>query len=217
MIMRSGRLLLTALVTCAAALHAQIADTARANRMLNRLTAKLRADATLPDSLRRLSAAAFVSPANTNEAALLDDSTSSLLLRTFAATVHQVPESLCGSFLGGSPMPTGDLEIMLPYADSSTLNQWSTVLERIVRARAHPVSRRTPSDSVMKATFIGLYSRLGIPDQQRLMRIAQHPPPTPSDACWSIRVVMDGMAALPVQDAGPTVRAMFGQVSPRRQ
>ena len=82
--------------------------------MLTRLTAKLRADRTLRDSLRRLTATDLASPANTTQAVLLDDSTSSLLLRSMATNVHALPESLCGSFMGRSAMPAGDLDDHLP-------------------------------------------------------------------------------------------------------
>ena len=194
------------------ALQAQAPDTARANRMLTRLSDKLRADRSLPDSLRRLTKTDLTSPRNTNNAALLDDSTSTLLLRTMAANVRVLPESLCGSFMGGSAVPTGDLNVILPYADSTTLEQWSTVLERIVRARATPVRRPLASDSMMKVTFLRVYAGLKPNDQIRLFQISQHPPPSRADACWSMRVILGGLAALPVAEAGPFVRGTFGQL-----
>lgn len=194
------------------ALQAQTPDTARANRMLTRLTAKLHADPSLPDSLRRLSATDLTSPRNTNNAALLDDSTSSLLLRTMVANVRVLPESLCGSFMGGSAVPTGDLDVILPYADSTTLERWSTVLERIVHARAQPVRRPVASDSMMKVTFLRVYTGLKPSDQIRLFQIAQHPPPSRADACWSMRVMLGALATLPDAEAGPFVRGTFGQL-----
>ena len=196
--------------------QAPVADTARANRMLIRLTTKLRADRTLPDSLRRLTPAELASPANTTQAVLLDDSTSSLLLRSMAANVHALPESLCGSFMGRSAMPAGDLDVILPYADSTTLDHWSTVLERIVRARAAPVRRPAASDSVMRTVFLRVYGGLKMSDQLRLVQIAQHPPPSRADACWSMRVMLDAFAALPNGEAGPFVRGTFGQLGTRR-
>lgn len=207
-------LVVAALLAPGSVLLSQVPDTARANRGLARLTAKLHADQTLPDSLRRLTAADLLNPENSNHAALLDDSTASLLLKTMAATTRQVPESLCGSFLGGSPVPAGDLDIMLPYADSTTLENWLTILERIVRARAQPVAgRRIASDSMLRVAFLSVYARLDTASQRRLIRVAQNPPPSRSDACWSLLAVMDGLAALPVADAGPVVRAMFGQAA----
>ena len=191
-------------------------DSVRANRMLTQLAAKLRADRTLPDSLRRLTPADLASPANTNHAALLDDATSTLLLRTMAANVHTLPESLCGSFLGGSAMPAGDLDVILPYADSATLERWSAVLEAIVRARAAPVQRPAASDSLMKVTFLRVYAGLKPADQVRLAQVAAHPPPSRADACWSMRVMLDGLAALPAAAAGPFVRGTFGQLGVRK-
>lgn len=194
------------------ALQVQTPDTARANRMLTRVTTKLRADAGLPDSLRRLTATDLTKPANTNNAALLDDSTSGLLLRAMASNVRALPESLCGSFMGGSAVPTGDLDVILPYADSTTLEQWSRVLERIVRARAAPVRRPVASDSMMKMTFLRVYTGLKPNDQIRLFQISQHPPPSRADACWSMRVILGGLATLPEAQAGPFVRGTFGQL-----
>ena len=194
------------------ALQVQTADTARANRMLTRLTVKLRADRSLPDSLRRLTATELTKPANTTNAALLDDSTSSLLLRTMATNVRALPESLCGSFMRGSAVPTGDLDVILPYADSTTLERWSTVLERTVRARAAAVRRPVASDSMMQATFLRVYAGLKPNEQIRLFQISQHPPPSRADACWSMRVILGGLAALPEAEAGPFVRGTFGQL-----
>jgi hypothetical protein len=213
---RSIILTLLAVLTGAGNVRAQVADSGRANRMLTRLTTKLRTDRTLPDSLRRLTPTDLTSPSNSNHAALLDDSTSSLLLRTMATTVHALPVSLCGSFLGGAAVPTRDLDAILPYADSVTLEQWSTILERIVRARAAPVRRPVASDSMMKVMFLRVYAGMNPTDQMHLIRIAQRPPPTPADACWSMQVMLDQLAALPATDAGPFVRGMFGQMGNRK-
>jgi hypothetical protein len=200
----------------AAPARAQTADTARANRMLTRLATKLRADRTLPDSLRRLSPVDLANTSNTRQAVLLDDSTSSLLLRTMAANVHALPESLCGSFLRGSTVPAGDLDVILPYADSATLQRWSTVLERIVRARPNPVQRPVASDSMMKVTVFRLYAGLKPADQIRLVQIAQHTPPSRADACWSMRLILDALAELPNAEAGPFVRGTFSQMGGRK-
>ena len=187
-------------------------DSARANRMLTRLSTKLRADRALPDSLRRLTPADLVSRTNIEQAVLLDDSTSSALLRAMAANVHALPESLCGSFMGGSTVPAGDLDVILPYADSTPLQHWSTVLEAIVRARAAPVRRPVASDSMMKVTVLGMYARLKPADQLRLVQIASHPPPSRAEACWSLRLILDKLSTLPAADAGPFVRGTFGQM-----
>jgi hypothetical protein len=202
-----------AVVAAPAPARAQAPDTARANRMLTRLTTKLRADRTLPDSLRRLTPTDLASRANTNQAVLLDDPTSGLLLRAMAANARALPETLCGSFMGGSAMPTPDLDVILPYADSTTLERWSTVLEGIVRARAAPIRRPAMSDSMMKEMILRLYLGLKPSDQLRLMQVAQHPPPSRADACWSMRVMLDAFAALPDAEAGPFVRGTFGQLA----
>ena len=68
--------------------------------------------------------------------------------------------------------PAGDLDVILPYADSTTLDHWSTVLERIVRARAAPVRRPAASDSVMRTVFLRVYGGLKTSDQLRLVQIA---------------------------------------------
>lgn len=190
-------------------------DTARANRMLTRLSTTLRADRALPDSLRRLTPTDLAGRDNLNQAVLLDDSTGSLLLRTMAANVHELPESLCGSFMGGATLPA-DLDVILPYADSATLERWSTVLEAIVRARAAPVRRAVASDSMMKVTVFRMYAGLKPADQLRLVQIAQHPPPSRADACWSMRLILDTLSVLPAAEAGPFVRGTFAQMGPRR-
>jgi hypothetical protein len=191
-------------------------DTARANRMLTRLSTKLRADRALPDSLRRLTPTELAGRDNVNQAVLLDDTTGSLLLRTMAANVHALPVPLCGSFMGGSTVPAADLDVILPYADSTTLEHWSTVLEAIVRARAAPVRRPVASDSMMQVTVLRMYAGLKLADQLRLIQIAQHPPPSRADACWSMRLILDTLSALPATDAGPFVRGTFGQMGARR-
>lgn len=190
--------------------HAQTSGTAPTPRALARLVERLRADATLPDSLRRLTAADLMGTVNMRYVALLDDTSSGLLMRTTAATLHQVPDSVCGALLeaaGGAP---SDLA-MLQFVDSGTTADWAIILERIVRARASALpGPRVASDTEVRAIMLGLQGRFSTADRERMVRMAQQPPPSGSDFCWSTRLVIDGIAALPPAELGPLVRKMFG-------
>src|SRR5207249_10306529 len=77
--MRLGHLLagssvLIAFLAEASPARAQSADTSYSGRALGRLVQKIRADRTLPDSLRRLTAADLVGPINSSYVRFFDDS-----------------------------------------------------------------------------------------------------------------------------------------------
>jgi hypothetical protein len=154
--------------------------------MVERVLAKVRSDNTLPDSLRRLTAADLLGHTSTGYVRAFDDSSSALFMKATAATLHQLPEPLCGGFLTPGSH-AGDLDIMFPYADSSTLNRWAIILERLVyvRARRSHVAARMATDAEVRAAFLGVPARLTEVDRQRLLTIARTPPPTQRDACWS--------------------------------
>jgi hypothetical protein len=63
----------------------------------------------------------------------------------------------------------------------------------------------------IRAAYASIPARLSVEDRQRMISIARNPPPTRPDACWAMRVIMDGLAALPLAELGPVVRATFGQ------
>ena len=202
--------ILIALLAGASLARAQSADASYSGRALGRLVQRLRADRTLPDSLRRLTAADLVGPINSSYVRFFDDSAASEFMRLMAGTLHQVPDSLCGKFLQAAGDPP-DLPAMLVYVDSSTADKWAAILERIVRVRSKPApSRRVASDTEVRAAYATIPGRLSVEDRQRMIWIARNPPPTRQDACWAMRVIMDGMAQLPLAELGPVVRATFG-------
>jgi hypothetical protein len=194
---------------------AQVPDTGYARRALTRLSEKLGADATLPDSLRRLTVAELVGANNTGYAGLLDDSSSALYVRTMAATLHQVPDSVCGALLGAAGGDPSDLDGMLPHVDAGTIDDWAIILERVVRARAAGVpGGQVATETELRAALLGIPARLSAADRQRVVAMANNPPPSDRDACWWARVTMDGIAELPLDELGPVVRAMFGGAPP---
>ncbi len=202
---------LIALLAGASLARAQSANTSYSGRALGRLVQRLRADRTLPDSLRRLTAADLVGPINSSYVRFFDDSAASEFMHLMAATLHQVPDSVCGKLLQAAGDPP-DLPAMLAYVDSSTADSWAAIFERIVRARSKPApSRRVASDTEVRAAYATIPGRLSVEDRQRMIWIARNPPPTRQDACWAMRVIMDGLAQLPLAELGPVVRATFGQ------
>src|SRR6266496_17523 len=214
--MRLGHLLdcslvLIAFLAGASLARAQSADTSYSGRALGRLVQKIRADRTLPDSLRRLTAADLVGPINSSSARFFDDSAASEFMHLTAATLHQVPDSLCGKFLqAGADAP--DLPAMLAYVDSSSMDRWAIMLERMVRARASSApGPRVATATEVRAAYAAIPGRLSVEDRQRMIWIARNPPPTRQDACWAMRVIMDGLAQLPRAELGPVVRATFGE------
>ena len=207
--------MVAALLLGARPARAQAPDTGYSNRAMQRLAGKLNADPALPDSLRHLTVPDLLGPSNTNYVYWLDDSSTSLYMHTTAATLYQVPEAMCGGLLQLSQGAPTDLDAMLPYADSGTIDRWVVILERVVRARsrAHR-DGRVATDSEVRAAMSSIPMGLDAADRDRLIGIARHPPPSQTDACWSMLVIMDGLAALPVAELGPVVRAMFGGERP---
>lgn len=181
------------------------------NGALTAATRRLANDATLPDSLRHLSVGDLVSARNTRYVGLLDDASAGLYITAMASTLHQVPDSACGQFFAVPSTASTDLEMMLPYLDSSSSAAWATILERLVHARAGGVSGGRSANAIeVKAAMLTMIGKLSAENQTRLITIARNPPPTPADGCWSSQTIMDGLAAMPVADLGPVVRAMFG-------
>lgn len=196
-----------AVLTFSPRLRAQTPD-APTPRALTRLVTKLRADATLPDSLRRLTAADLMGTVNMRYVALLDDTSTGLFIRTTAATLRQMPDSTCGQLLQAAG--PSDLA-MLQFVDSGTVADWALILERIVRARAsNRPAPQVASDSEASAIMLGLQGRFSTADRERLVAMAQKPPPSGADFCWSTRLLIHHMAALPAAELGPLVRKMFG-------
>jgi hypothetical protein len=190
--------------------HAQSPDSAYARRRVARLTDEVRADSTLPDSIRRLGVHDIVDPTNTSYFRLLDDSTAGVFMRLVASSLHELPDSICGTLLGSGDGRSPDFHDILPLLDPTAVDSWAVLFAHVVhlRAAAGPGYPLAPPEQVHGAT-VTMLQRLGPEDQQRLMLIARTPPPSPRDACWSIQVMMDGLAAIASADLGPVVRAMF--------
>src|SRR3989442_9377513 len=113
----AGSSVLIALLAGASLARAQSADTSYSRRVLGRLVQRLRADRTLPDNLRRLTAADLVGPINSSYVRFFDDSAANDFMPLMAATLHQVPDSLCPRFLQAASDPP-ELPAMLAYVDS---------------------------------------------------------------------------------------------------
>ncbi len=201
---------LLALLGASTPAHGQRSDTTNATRVLSALAETFRADATLPDSFRQLTPADLARTMDTGHfEVLLDDSSTSLYLRTMAATLHQLPDSVCAELLGDSSRQLSEGNLMFGYVDSPTMENWGIIFERIVRARARSDSAGPmASTDVVQAAMFALIGRLSQVDQERMMAIATHTPPTPADKCWLSRTITDGMAALPPEQAGPVTRAL---------
>jgi hypothetical protein len=190
--------------------HAQGPDSGYARRRIAQLADEVRADGTLPDSIRQLGVHDIIDPTNTSYFRLLDDSTAGVFLRLVASTLHHLPDSICGTLLGAGADQSPDFYDMLPLLGPATVDAWAVIFTRVVRLRAAagPGFPLAPPEQVQGAT-VTMLQRLGPEDQRRLLTIARNPPPSPRDACWSIRVLMDGLAAMAPADLGPVVRAMF--------
>lgn len=190
--------------------HGQQSDSTNATRVLSALAEKLHADATLPDSFRHLTPADLARTMDTGRfEVLLDDSSISLYLHTMAATLHQLPDSVCAELLGDSSRQLSEGRLMFGYVDGATMDNWGIIFERVIRARARSDSAgpMASTDAVQAAMF-AIVGRLSQPDQERMMAIATHTPPTSADKCWLSRTITDGMAALPPEQAGPVTRAL---------
>jgi len=204
-------LLATLLVVAVPSLHAQALGVERAGTLLTRHLQHLRDDAGLPDSLRKLSIEGLLSPRNSAYARWLDDSGIQLYFVGLAALTHELPADRCGKLLDPNSDGGTDLDAMLAYSDSTSIERWGDILERVVRVRAggHAAGRIAPVQE-MQATIMAAIGRLTVEDQTRLITIARNPPPTPQDACWSVQQMMGMLSQLPPDSLGPAGRTMFG-------
>lgn len=202
--------LLAALLLPAGAAHAQAPDSTYASAALARLAGRLAADASLPDSLRHFTGDQLIAKEAMNALPLLDDVAIVGFMRLLAASLHALPEPECGSYLTAGNQGT-DPEQMLPSLPAPLVDQWVGLAEALVRARAAPRRGTAATAEEVRAWNMGLMTRLAADDRDRLVTIAQHPPPSQGDACWAIRIIMDDLAAAPPATLAPITRAMFGQ------
>lgn len=194
------------------ALPAQGADSAYASAALDRLASRLAADTSLPDSLRHLSPADLIAKDAMNAMPRLPDEGVVRFMRLMAASMHALPEPTCGSLLMAGNQRGSDPEEMLFQLPPPLADEWIALLEQLVHARANrqPYGRIATAEE-MHAWNMGLPDRLEPERRDRLIRIAQNPPPTQADACWAMRLIMDDLAAAPPATIGPITRAMFGR------
>lgn len=202
--------LLAALLLPTGAARAQAPDPAYADAALTRLAQRLAADGDLPDSLRHLTPAQLIDKTAMNALPLLDDAGVVGFMRLLAASLHALPEPECGSYLTAGGQGT-DPEQMLPSLPAPLVDQWVGLAEALVRARAVPRRGTAATAEEVRAWNMGLMTRLAADDRDRLITIAQNPPPSQGDACWAIRIIMDDLAAAPAATLAPITRAMFGQ------
>ena len=179
-------------------------------RALARLAGKLAGDPKLPDRLRHITPSDLLALPESGYVRILNDSEASDFLQVLAATLHQLPDSLCGRFLVAGSSPP-DLAAMFTFIDSATVDRWTPILERIVRAsaRSQPAGPVATADEI-RAANVAVITGMDAERRQRFGWIAQHPPPSLADACWAMQGILDGMAHLPPAQLGPVVRANFG-------
>ena len=207
--MKRTTLLALLLVGLAAPAGAQ-SPSPYSQRALARLAQNVAADQELPDSLRRLTATELLALPESGYVNLLSDSQASDFMQVMAATLHQLPDSLCGRFLQtGQSKP--DLAMMFALIDSATVDRWTVIVEQIVRAVAgsQPPGRAASPDEI-RAANVAVITAMDAERRQRMGWIAQHPPPSSADACWAMQIILDGMSQLPPPQLGPVVRANFG-------
>ncbi len=203
--------LVAALLVPAAAARAQAPDPAYATAALARLAERLAGDASLPDSLRHFTGEQLIGKDAMNALPLLDDAGVVGVMRLLGASMHALPEPECASYLMAGGQGT-DPEQMLPVLPAPLVDRWVGLAEALLRARAgaRVVGTRATAEEV-RAWNVGLMTRLAAGDRDRLITIAQNPPPSQGDACWAIRIIMDDLAAAPPATLAPIARAMFGQ------
>jgi hypothetical protein len=97
------------------------------------------------------------------------------------------------------------LATLLARLDAADAESWEPGFFRRLRAAIQ---------TEVNAAILGVIGKLTDEDQTRLMTIARNPPPSPTDGCWSVQTIMDGLAAMPIADLGPVVRTMFGATAP---
>ena len=203
--------LLAALLLPAGTARAQAPDPAYADAALTRLAQRLAADGGLPDSLRHLTPAQLIDKTAMSALPLLDDAGVVGFMRLLARSLHALPEPACGAYLTGGSRGS-DPEEMLPVLPPPLVDDWIGLLEALVRARAGTRVRGTAATAEeLRGWNAGLPKRLNAEDRDRLITIAQNPPPSQGDACWAIRIIMDDLAAAPAATLAPITRTMFGQ------
>ncbi len=202
---------LIATLLAPAAARGQAPDPAYAGAALARLADRLAADASLPDSLRHFTGDQLIGKDAMNALPLLDDAGVAGFMRLLGASLHALPEPECASYLMAGGQGT-DPEQMLPVLPVPLVDQWVGLAEALLRARSGtraPGTRATAAE--VRTWNMGLMTRLASGDRDRLITIAQNPPPSQGDACWAIRVIMDDLAAAPPATLAPIARAMFGE------
>jgi hypothetical protein len=178
--------------------------------MWTRVTERLHANASLPDSFRNLTPADLLGQENSNYIGWLDDEYAHRFMQALSELMPHLPPEICGNILSTSNGETVDLETMLSYADSTALESWGMVLEQVVLARAASVRRPLATDEDVHATMRALIGQMTEENRARLLTIASNPPPTPVDGCWSVEQVLNGLAELRPAELGPVVRKLFG-------
>ncbi len=208
---RSLALAAAAVVLAATALPAQALGREAAVSLLAVRLQPMRADRSLPDSLRSLPLDTLLAPHNTNYAGWLDDAGMQRYVRLLGELAHQLPAAECGTLLDPGTNGRKDADALLLYGDTGLLTEFAGVLELIVRARALGHAQgRTAERGEMQATIMLAIGRMSVEDQTRLITIARNPPPTPEDGCWSVQQIFTMLGGLPADTLGPAARAMFG-------
>jgi hypothetical protein len=209
--MRSLLLFLVLLFALPVAGTAQTPDSTYARAGLERLVRGLAADGTLPDSLRQLRVADLTDKRLMETLPRLDDAGVVRFMHLLARSMHQLPQALCGSFLSGGSAPGPEPSDLLPWLPQPVVDEWLALYETLVRATTRPLQGKAAGPDEVRTWNQGLPTRLPPTSRDRLIRIAQTPPPSEADACWAMQTIMDDLAAAPVDTQAPIIRTMFGQ------
>jgi hypothetical protein len=194
----------------------QMPDASQADRALERALQRLRADPTLPDSLRRLTTWELSGLTNTSHLDLMDDAESIRFVDLLARTLRQMPDSACVALFQRVQAEPSDIGPVLAYVDSVTAGDWAALFERLVQLRARRTSRsQVAGPEQVQATLLGLLGQLAAADRERVLAISAAASPNLRDWCWLSRAMMDRFARLPPAEVGPVARAMAGAQPPR--
>lgn len=194
---------------------AQTQDTSYGARAAARLLTRIHGDTRLPDSLRSLTLGGLDS-LPTDYFAQLDDSAMGVYLRSTVAALRQLPESLCAQFA----VPAGDnattLLTLLSAVDSVTVDSLLLAHELALLAAARSVPQVVATPAEFQQAMAQMIGWLAPSDRQRFVYVAQHPPPSQSDACWVGRTLYGSFERLPPNQLGPVMRRMSARPSPAR-
>ena len=174
------------------------------------LATRLQADATLPDSLPRLSAGDLLGPQFPRNVRYLPDPGVLEFIGVVADVWRSAPSSVCLAILREETESGYDTWYLLAAADPGLADRYAQVLEAMIRGMAGGLpGGSVATRAALREGMIAAIGGLPAADQQRMARIAQNPPATPEDLCWTSVQTLTSLTGLPPGQQAPVVRAMF--------